>query len=28
MKDISTVRYDPPRLWRWAEIAVEETMRA
>lgn len=27
MKDISTVRYDPKRLWRWAEIAVEETMR-
>ncbi len=27
MKDISTVRYDPKRLWRWAEIAVEETLR-
>lgn len=27
MKDISTVRYEPARLWRWAEIAVEETMR-
>lgn len=27
LKDISTVRYDPPRLWRWAEIAIEETLR-
>ncbi|NLV45285.1 MAG: hypothetical protein GXY07_12400 [Candidatus Hydrogenedentes bacterium] len=24
MKDISTVRYDPKRLWAWAEIAMEE----
>jgi hypothetical protein len=23
LKDISTVRYDPKRLWRWAEIAME-----
>jgi hypothetical protein len=23
-KDISTVRYEPQRLWRWAEIAMEE----
>lgn len=23
-KDISTVRYEPKRLWRWAEIAMEE----
>jgi len=23
MKDISTVRYDPKRLWEWAEIAME-----
>jgi hypothetical protein len=25
LKDISTVRNDPARLWRWAEIAAEET---
>lgn len=25
LKDISTVRNDPARLWRWAEIAREET---
>lgn len=25
MKDVSTVRHDPQRLWRWAEIAAEET---
>ncbi len=24
MKDISTVRYDPKRLWEWAAIAMEE----
>ncbi len=24
MKDISTVRNDPSRLWRWSEIALEE----
>jgi hypothetical protein len=23
LKDISTVRYEPQRLWRWAEIARE-----
>ena len=23
LKDISTVRYEPQRLWRWAEIAVD-----
>lgn len=25
LKDISTVKKDPSRLWRWAEIAAEET---
>ena len=24
MKDISTVRYQPQRLWQWAAIAIEE----
>ena len=24
MKDISTVRRDPKRLWQWAQIALEE----
>ena len=28
LKDISTVKNDPHRLWRWAEIAEEETARA
>ena len=28
LKDISTVKNDPCRLWRWAEIAKEETARA
>ena len=28
LKDISTVRHDPARLWRWAEIAEEESIRA
>lgn len=28
MKDISTIRNDPQRLWRWSEIALEETMNA
>ncbi len=28
LKDISTVHNDPRRLWRWAEIADEETARA
>jgi hypothetical protein len=27
MKDISTVRYHPERLWNWAEIASEEVSR-
>lgn len=27
LKDISTVHHDPKRLWRWSEIALEETMR-
>jgi len=27
MKDISTVRYDPKRLWSWATIAMEEAER-
>lgn len=25
LKDISTVRYEPQRLWEWAKIAAEET---
>ena len=28
LKDISTVKYEPQRLWRWSEIAEEETLRA
>ncbi len=28
MKDISTVRYHPQRLWDWARIAMEEAERA
>ena len=28
MKDISTVRYEPQRLWEWARIAMEEAERA
>lgn len=27
MKDISTVRHDPQRLWEWAEIACDEVQR-
>ncbi len=27
MKDISTVRYEPQRLWEWSEIAMEEALR-
>ncbi len=27
LKDISTVKEDPSRLWRWAEIAMEETSK-
>ena len=27
MKDISTVRYEPQRLWEWSEIAMEEAQR-
>jgi hypothetical protein len=27
MKDISTVRYQPQRLWEWARIAAEVTAR-
>ena len=27
LKDISTVRHNPERLWRWAEIAMEEVSR-
>ncbi len=27
LKDISTIRYDAARLWRWAEIAMEEVQR-
>lgn len=28
LKDITTVKGDPRRLWRWAEIAKEETINA
>ena len=28
LKDISTVKYQPERLWRWSEIAVEETVNS
>lgn len=28
LKDITTVKNDPQRLWRWSEIALEETMNA
>ncbi len=28
LKDISTVKNEPERLFRWAEIAKEETARA
>ena len=28
LKDVSTVRGDPQRLWRWSEIALEETQNA
>jgi hypothetical protein len=27
MKDVSTVRYAPKRLWEWSEIAMEEALR-
>jgi hypothetical protein len=27
LKDISTVRYDPRRLWEWASIAMEEVQK-
>jgi hypothetical protein len=27
MKDISTVRYQPQRLWEWAQIAAEVTQK-
>ena len=27
MKDISTVRYEPQRLWEWSQIAMEEAQR-
>ncbi|AQT70028.1 hypothetical protein STSP2_03230 [Anaerohalosphaera lusitana] len=27
MKDISTVRYEPHRLWEWSQIAMEEVSR-
>jgi len=26
MKDITTVRNDPRRLWEWSAIAIEETL--
>ena len=28
LKDLSTVKNDPQRLWRWSEIALEETMNS
>jgi len=28
LKDITTVKCDPSRLWRWAEIAAEETLNS
>ena len=28
LKDISTVRYQPQRLWRYSEIALEECRKA
>ena len=28
LKDITTVKGDPRRLWRWSEIALEETMNS
>ncbi len=28
LKDITTVKCDPARLWRWAEIATEETLNS
>lgn len=28
LKDISTVKGDPARLWRWSEIALEETINS
>ena len=27
MKDISTVRYEPQRLWQWADVAMQEAHR-
>jgi len=27
MKDISTVQYDPERLWRWEQICMEEVLK-
>jgi hypothetical protein len=27
MKDISTLRYEPHRLWEWAAMAAEVTRR-
>jgi len=27
MKDISTVRYQPQRLWEWAAIAIDVAQR-
>jgi hypothetical protein len=28
LKDITTIKGDPRRLWRWSEIALEETTNA
>ena len=27
LKDVSTIRYEPQRLWEWAKIAAEEAER-
>ena len=27
MKDISTVRYEPQRLWEWADMAIQMTLQ-
>ena len=27
MKDISTVRHDPRRLWEWSQIAMDEVTK-
>jgi hypothetical protein len=27
LKDISTVRYEPKRLWEWEKVAMEEVQK-